>query len=114
MFGRYWFVACYNNEDENGRRSYEAFRRFSESGLSTLYFQHMYYTDVKCVAVYGSDEEILSVDFPSPDESYAGRERVFELLTMAVLVDAANFESPLLDYVINALEKMPDEQPSLW
>ena len=110
MSGKYWFIACYSMYSSPSLAD-EAFKKYVEAGLPALLFESLLFDGVKCVAVYGSDEEIMSVPTPTSDESYSERIRVFELLRTAVLVNAGNFGTKNIDEIIEKIHNMPDSPP---
>jgi len=63
----------------------------------------------KCVATYATDNILLQLQYPIPDETYAGQVRVLELLRSALLIDVSNVGSKNIDDVINYVMNNPDE-----
>ena len=103
--GKYWYTICYIYTDLK-EKSKEAFRKFSEAGLPTLLFELNW---AFCVSTYATDEELAQIDYPLPDDSYAGQVRVYELLRTGVLIDATNFGTKSIDKIIERIREMRDQ-----
>jgi len=105
MNGRYWYIAIYPNEKE----AREAFERFGNRGLRALLFESGLVMGEYIVAVYGTDDEIISANAPTPIDSFAGFMRIQECLIHHVLIDAKNFPSRRLDDILDEISDMQDE-----
>jgi len=103
--GRYWFVTCYYHSRRQD--AMETYTRFAKAGLPTLLFIHDY-EDMWCIATYASDEQLLRIGWKPSTESYAGLERVRELLVVGTLIRAANFDTSEIDEIIDKIMTMKD------